>query len=82
MNIVKAMQFVVRHVTIVLALVFLALVVLDWLNPLMGFIANPAAVPLLVAFCLVALYTSLFCTGEVQRERRGGSRGVRGDRRS
>ena len=38
---------IVLHTVIVLSLVFLTFIVLDWYNPLMGFLSNPSSTALL-----------------------------------
>ena len=40
MNFVKRLWRIVPHAIIVLYLVFLTFIVLDWYNPLMGFLSN------------------------------------------
>lgn len=57
----KSMKKAVRiltHLTIILALCFLVLSVLDWFNPQMAFRTNPMSSLLLVVFCLAALLSS------------------------
>lgn len=50
---------IAAHGTVVLALSFAAFLVLDWFNPLMGFTSNEVSTPLLAAFCILALATSV-----------------------
>lgn len=54
----KAVKFL-SHLTIILAVCFLAFSALDWYNPQMVFRTNPVSSLLLVVFCIAALLSSI-----------------------
>ena len=56
MNWIKA---ALPHLTLVLSLFFIVLIILDYFNPLMRFIANSLSLAILFAFCLIAILTSI-----------------------
>ena len=61
MNFIKKFYSIVPHAIIVLALVFLAFIVLDWYNPLMGFLSTPSSTVLLIALCVLSSLSSVIC---------------------
>ena len=58
MNFVKKLFLLIPHAVIVLSLVFLAFIVLDWYNPLMGFLSTPSSTVLLIALCVLSSLSS------------------------
>ncbi len=61
MNFVKKLFLLIPHAVIVLSLVFLAFIVLDWYNPLMGFLATPSSTALLIVLCALSTVNSIRC---------------------
>ena len=61
MNFVKRLWRIVPHSIIVLSLVFLTFIVLDWYNPLMGFLSNTSSTTLLAALCTLSILYSAGC---------------------
>lgn len=61
MNFVKKLCVIVPHAVIILSLVFLAFIVLDWYNPLMGFLATPSSTALLTVLCALSIVNSIRC---------------------
>ena len=61
MNFVKKLFLLIPHAVIVLSLVFLAFIVLDWYNPLMGFLATPSSTALLTVLCALSTVNSIRC---------------------
>ena len=61
MNFVKRLWRIVPHAIIVLSLVFLTFIVLDWYNPLMGFLSNTISTTLLAALCTLSILNSAGC---------------------
>lgn len=49
---------ILPHLLIVLALVFLAMVILDWYNPYMSFLGLPVSTILMVVFCYLSVVLS------------------------
>ena len=49
---------VAAHLTISLSVAFVFLVVLDFYNPVMGFLNNEVSIPLLLAFCACSALTA------------------------
>lgn len=47
------------HLSIILALCFLAFTVLDWYNPLMAFTTNALSTKLMIAYCIVSILSSV-----------------------
>lgn len=56
MNRIKA---TLPHLTLVLSLFFIVLIILDYYNPMMRFIANSLSLTILFIFCLIAICTSI-----------------------
>lgn len=54
----KILRFL-PHLSIVFALCFLALTVLDWYNPLMAFTTNALSGKLMIMFCIVTILSSI-----------------------
>ena len=52
-------QTVLAHATIVLALVFAVLLILDGFNPYMEFISSSQSKTLLVVFCIFAFFNGI-----------------------
>ena len=61
MSIIKKLYGIVPHALIVLSLVFLTFIVLDWYNPLMGFLSNTSSTTLLAALCTLSILNSAGC---------------------
>ena len=61
MSIIKKLYGIVPHAVIVLSLVFLTFIVLDWYNPLMGFLSTPSSTVLLIALCVLSSLSSVIC---------------------
>ena len=61
MNFVKKLFLLIPHAVIVLSLVFLAFIVLDLYNPLMGFLSTPSSTVLLIALCVLSSLSSVIC---------------------
>ncbi len=58
---IKKMLIALPHITIILALCFLAFLILDWYNPMMAFITNSSSIKLLAVFCVVSILSSVNC---------------------
>lgn len=69
MKILNKVFGLLPHVSIVLALCFLAFTVLDWYNPLMAFTTNPLSSKLLVVFCVVSIASSLVSVAAARRQK-------------
>ena len=61
MSIIKKLYGIVPHAVIVLSLVFLTFIVLDWYNPLIGFLSTPSSTVLLIALCVLSSLSSVIC---------------------
>ena len=61
MSIIKKLYGIVPHAVIVLSLVFFTFIVLDWYNPLMGFLSTPSSTVLLIALCVLSSLSSVIC---------------------
>ncbi len=55
----KRVLNIFRHISIILSLVFLTFIILDWYNPLMGFMTNTISTWLMGVFCIEVLISSL-----------------------
>lgn len=54
MKALRRVRHLIPHLAISLSVVFAALLVLDYLNPLMAFTSNEVSTPLLALFCLLS----------------------------
>lgn len=71
MKLKRTLCSIVLHTVIVLSLVFLTFIVLDWYNPLMGFLSNPSSNALLIALCVLSIVSSVSCIANQMQERGG-----------
>ncbi len=63
MKIKNLLLLVLVHTTLILSLAFLILLVLDFYNPMMGFLVNPISRKLFAMFCMLSagLCTKTVC---------------------
>lgn len=59
MKAARWVRHLIPHLTISLSVVFAALLVLDYFNPLMAFTSNEVSTPLLALFCLLSFANSI-----------------------
>ena len=52
---------ILRHTTVILALMFLVFLVLDQFNPMMNFVDNSISRWMLAAFCICGISRSVLC---------------------
>ena len=68
------LRAILRHITVILALMFLVFLVLDQFNPMMNFIDNDVSRWLLFALCLSGILRSILCWRHSGREDTGNKR--------
>jgi hypothetical protein len=55
----KIIQSILPHILAVLSGIFIVFLILDWYNPTMDFVNNPASLNLLGVFCILSVVHSI-----------------------
>lgn len=55
----EIIRAVLAHMNCILGICFLVLAILDWYNPLMGFLTNTVSLTLLVIFCVSSILAAV-----------------------
>ena len=55
----EKIKWILLHLNCIFGISFLALVILDWYNPLMGFLTNSFSLFLMMAFCVSSILAAV-----------------------